>query len=145
MRILRRDIEKLNRGYTRSFTIYDSDDQLSTIRRAIKNLGLDEKQIGARAAQSRISAAKNRGQSPRDYAVAFEKSGDQQQIIARLYEAYENQLRTSNALDFDDLLIRTVQLLAIRPRLGTTITSDSGTSWSTSSRTRMGFNTHSLA
>jgi DNA helicase II / ATP-dependent DNA helicase PcrA len=115
VRILRRDIEKLNRGYTRSFTIYDADDQLSTIRKAIKNLGLDEKQIGARSAQNRISAAKNRGQSPRDYAVAFENSGEQQQIIARLYEAYEKQLQTSNALDFDDLLIRTVQLLRHSP------------------------------
>jgi DNA helicase II / ATP-dependent DNA helicase PcrA len=115
VRILRRDIEKLKRGYTRSFTIYDTDDQLSTIRKAIKNLGLDEKQIGARAAQSRISAAKNRGQSPRDFAVSVESSGDQQQIIARLYEAYENQLLTSNALDFDDLLIRTVQLLRQSP------------------------------
>jgi hypothetical protein len=122
---------KLNRGYTRSFTIYDSDDQLSTIRKAIKNLGLDEKQIGARAAQSRISAARIAPEPP-GLRVAFENSGDQQQIIARLYEAYESSW-TSNALDFDDLLIRTVNCFAIRPRLGTTITSDSGTSWSTSS------------
>jgi DNA helicase II / ATP-dependent DNA helicase PcrA len=70
VRILRRDIEKLDRGYTRSFTIYDTDDQQKVIRHAIKNLGWDDKALTPRAVQSAISAAKNRGEDPTVYVFA---------------------------------------------------------------------------
>jgi DNA helicase II / ATP-dependent DNA helicase PcrA len=111
VRILRRDIEKLDRGYTRSFTIYDTDDQQKVIRHAIKNLGWDDKALTPRAVQSAISAAKNRGEDPTVYAAKTEYGDERRERIARLYKIYEQQLQQSNALDFDDLLIRTVQLL----------------------------------
>ncbi len=112
VRILRRDIEKLGRGYTRSFTIYDSDDQQRLLRNCIRDCGYEDKQLTARQAQSAISAAKNRGEDPSLYADKAEQMGDaRREAIARVYSLYEQRLQSSNALDFDDLLIRTVQLL----------------------------------
>jgi DNA helicase II / ATP-dependent DNA helicase PcrA len=111
VRILRRDIEKLERGYTRSFTIYDSDDQQRLLRGCIKDLGYDDQQLTARQAQSAISAAKNRGESPEVYAAKAEFFESRREAIARVYGLYEERLKAANSLDFDDLLIRTVQLL----------------------------------
>jgi DNA helicase-2/ATP-dependent DNA helicase PcrA len=112
VRILRRDIEKLGRGYTRSFTIYDSDDQQRLLRACIRDCGYEDKQLTPRQTQSAISAAKNRGEDPASYDEKAEQQGDQRRVaIARVYALYEQRLQASNALDFDDLLIRTVQLL----------------------------------
>jgi DNA helicase II / ATP-dependent DNA helicase PcrA len=111
VRILRRDIEKLERGYTRSFTIYDTDDQQRLLRGCIKDLGYDDKQLTARQAQSAISGAKNRGESPEVYAAKAEYFESRREAIARVYGLYEERLKAANSLDFDDLLIRTVQLL----------------------------------
>jgi DNA helicase II / ATP-dependent DNA helicase PcrA len=111
VRILRRDIEKLERGYTRSFTIYDADDQQRLLRGCIKDLGYDDKQLTARQAQSAISGAKNRGESPEIYAAKAEYFESRREAIARVYGLYEERLKAANSLDFDDLLIRTVQLL----------------------------------
>jgi DNA helicase II / ATP-dependent DNA helicase PcrA len=111
VRILRRDIEKLERGYTRSFTIYDTDDQQRLLRGCIKDLGYDDKQLTARQAQSAISGAKNRGESPEVYAAKAEYFESRREAIARVYSLYEERLKAANSLDFDDLLIRTVQLL----------------------------------
>jgi DNA helicase II / ATP-dependent DNA helicase PcrA len=111
VRILRRDIEKLERGYTRSFTIYDTDDQQKIIRYSMRELGWDDKALTPRSVQSAISAAKNRGEDPTVYAAKTEYGDERRERIARLYKIYEQQLHNSNALDFDDLLIRTVQLL----------------------------------
>ena len=114
VRILRRDIEKLEKGYTRSFTIYDTDDQQKLVRNTLKDMGYgDDKQISPRLVQSAISAAKNRGEDPQLYAskADFGAGADRREIIARVYKVYEERLQASNALDFDDLLIRTVQLL----------------------------------
>ncbi len=111
VRILRRDIEKLERGYTRSFTIYDSDDQQRLLRGCIRDCGFDDKQLTARQAQSSISAAKNRGEDPDLFAAKAEYHDTRREAIARVYALYEQRLQSSNALDFDDLLIRTVQLL----------------------------------
>jgi DNA helicase-2/ATP-dependent DNA helicase PcrA len=112
VRILRRDIEKLGRGYTRSFTIYDTDDQQSLLRKCIRDCGFEDKQLTPRQTQGAISAAKNRGENPDLYAEKADQMGDpRRQAIARVYALYEQRLETSNALDFDDLLIRTVQLL----------------------------------
>ncbi len=112
VRILRRDIEKLGRGYTRSFTIYDSDDQQRLLRACLKDCGYEDKQLTPRQTQSAISAAKNRGEDPASYDEKAGQQGDQRRVaIARVYALYEQRLQASNALDFDDLLIRTMQLL----------------------------------
>jgi DNA helicase II / ATP-dependent DNA helicase PcrA len=111
VRILRRDIEKLERGYTRSFTIYDSDDQQKLLRGCIRDCGFDDKQLTARSAQTAISAAKNRGENPESFGAKIEYDDERRSAIARVYALYEQRLQSSNALDFDDLLIRTVQLL----------------------------------
>ncbi|MDX2034622.1 MAG: 3'-5' exonuclease [Blastocatellia bacterium] len=109
VRILRRDIEHLNRGYTRSFTIYDADDQQKLVRNCIKECGFDDKTLPVRMVQSAISGAKNRSEDPETYAL---RGGDpKREAIARVYALYEQRLQSSNSLDFDDLLIRTVQLL----------------------------------
>jgi len=111
VRILRRDIQELDQGYTRSFTIYDQDDSLRLVKNAIKDLGLDDKQVGPRAAQSAISAAKNRGQDPDSFAAQAEFIDEKRVSIARVFRLYEERLRNNNALDFDDLLIKAVRLL----------------------------------
>jgi ATP-dependent DNA helicase UvrD/PcrA len=112
VRILRRDIEKLGRGYSRSFTIYDTDDQQSLLRKCLRDCGYEDKQLTPRQTQSAISAAKNRSENPDLYAEKADQMGDpRRQAIARVYALYEQRLEASNALDFDDLLIRAVQLL----------------------------------
>ncbi len=97
VRMLRRDIEKLELGFTRSFTIYDQDDQERLMKTVLRDIGADEKQ--AKATRSLISTAKNRGEEPYD------------DVTIRAFELYQRRLTTSNALDFDDLLIYAVRLL----------------------------------
>lgn len=111
VRILRRDIERLGRGYTRSFTIYDTDDQQKVVRNIMKDFGYDDKSQTPRSVQSAISAAKNKGEDPKMYAARYEFQDERKARIARIYARYEQQLQNANAVDFDDLLIRTVQLL----------------------------------
>src|SRR5918992_1623257 len=117
VRILRQDIEKLNDTYTRRFTIYDQDDSLRLIRQSLKEIGFDEKSLGHRAAQSAISAAKNRGEDTRTFAARAEYADERRAAIAKVYELYENRLHANNALDFDDLLIKTVRLLRDVPEV----------------------------
>jgi DNA helicase II / ATP-dependent DNA helicase PcrA len=111
VRILRQDIEKLNDKYTRTFTIYDQDDSLRLIKQAIKELGYDEKYLGTRATQSAISSAKNRGEDTEAFAARAEYVDERRAAMARVYKMYEDRLHANNALDFDDLLIKTVRLL----------------------------------
>ena len=111
VRILRQDIEKLNDKYTRTFTIYDQDDSLRLIKQAIKDLGYDEKYLGTRATQSAISSAKNRGEDTEAFAARAEYVDERRAAMARVYKMYEDRLHANNALDFDDLLIKTVRLL----------------------------------
>jgi len=111
VRILRRNIEALNEGYTRNFTIYDSDDQVRVVRAIMKDLDIDDKSLNARQALGSISWAKNRGTSPEGYANQRDFADDRTDRIARIYKLYEERLRKANALDFDDLLIRAVHLL----------------------------------
>jgi DNA helicase-2/ATP-dependent DNA helicase PcrA len=111
VRVLRQDIEKLNDKYTRRFTIYDQDDSLRVIRQCIKELGYDEKYLGPRATQASISSAKNRGEDPTAFAAQAEYADERRAAIARIYQMYEDRLHANNALDFDDLLIKTVRLL----------------------------------
>ncbi len=111
VRILRRDIEALGEGYKKSFTIYDTDDSLKVIKAALKEIGFDEKQLAPRIILSAISNAKNRGENFDDYASKIEFTDERRQAISRVYRIYEERLRNANALDFDDLLIKTVRLL----------------------------------
>jgi DNA helicase-2/ATP-dependent DNA helicase PcrA len=111
VRILRQDIEKLNDKYTRRFTIYDQDDSVRLIKQSIKELGYDEKYLGARATQSAISSAKNRGEDTEAFAARAEYVDERRAAMARVYKMYEDRLHANNALDFDDLLIKAVRLL----------------------------------
>lgn len=112
VRILRQHIEALGEGYTRSFTIYDQDDSVRLIKACIKDLGYDDKQLGQRAVQGAISGAKNRqGDDAQSYAARVEYGDEKRTAIARVFRLYEERMRNNNALDFDDLLIKTVQLL----------------------------------
>ena len=107
VRVLRRYISAI--GYGNDFTIYDDADQLSLLKSCLKELGLDEKVLQPRTALSRISHAKNHGVDP---AGAYQQAYDAKtEKIAVAYEMYEKKLRHANALDFDDLLLKTVLLL----------------------------------
>lgn len=111
VRILRSDIEKLEEGYTKSFTIYDTDDSQRVIKACIRDLGFDEKQVVPRVVRSAISAAKNRGEDSELFASKIQHTDEKRAAAAKVYRMYEERLRTANALDFDDLLIKTVRLL----------------------------------
>jgi DNA helicase-2/ATP-dependent DNA helicase PcrA len=112
VRILRQNIERLGAGYTRSFTIYDQDDSVRLVKACIKDLGYDDKQLAPRATQGAISGAKNRqGDDAESYTARVEYNDEKRIAIARVFKLYEERLVNNNALDFDDLLIKTVQLL----------------------------------
>ncbi len=113
VRILRQDIEKLDDGYTRSFTIYDTDDSQRVLKACIKDLGLDEKKIVPRVVRSVISAAKNRGEDVQLFTSSVEQTDEKQAAYAKIFRLYEERLLRANALDFDDLLIKTVKLLRV--------------------------------
>ncbi len=112
VRLLRKEgalLAQTRRGFTTLFTIYDDDDQIAMLKSIYKSLGLDDKFMQHRAALSRISHAKSQKQSPEDVArAATDPVGTR---FATVYERYEARLRESNALDFDDLLLETVNLL----------------------------------
>jgi len=110
-----RTIEQLQAGYSRSFTIYDQDDSTRLIKNCIKDLGYDEKFLGQRATQSAISAAKNRGDDVEAFAAAqnTSMSGERQW---RGSTNSTRSLQQNNALDFDDLMIKTVRLLRTVPQ-----------------------------
>ena len=111
VRILRRDIEALQAGYTRSFTIYDQDDAVRLTRNCLRDLGLDEKQLTPRSVQGAISSAKNRGEDAEAFTARAQFIDERRASIARVFQLYEERLHRNNALDFDDLLIKTVRLL----------------------------------
>ena len=115
VRMLRQDIEKLEEGYTRSFTIYDTDDSTKVIKACLKELGLDEKQLPPRTVRNAISSAKNSGKDATDFASATEYTDEKRAAIAKAFQMYDARLNKANALDFDDLLIKTVQLLRRSP------------------------------
>ena len=100
-------------GIDPKFVIYDEEDQLSLIKRAIQEIGLDPKQYAPRAVASAISAAKSRMMTPKEY---FEKGRSYfDEVVGRVYERYQELLTRGSALDFDDLLMRTVQLFNSNP------------------------------
>jgi len=111
VRILRQDIEELEEGYKKSFTIYDTDDSQKVIKACIKDLGIDEKQVVPRVVRAAISAAKNRGEDVEMFASKIEHTDEKRAASAKVFRMYEERLKLANALDFDDLLIKTVRLL----------------------------------
>ena len=115
VRILRADIDKLGEGYKKSFTIYDTDDSNKVIKACIKDLGFDEKQVIPRVVRAAISSAKNRGEDVELFASKVEHTDEKRAAAARVFRMYEDRLRIANALDFDDLLIKTVKLLRLSP------------------------------
>ena len=106
VRILRREIEALN--YTRDFTIYDESDQLQVVKAAMKDLKVDDRVVTAKTIQSRISYAKNHGKTPQ--SILDESWEPSWEYTANVFNEYDKRLRKSNALDFDDLLIKTVEI-----------------------------------
>jgi DNA helicase II / ATP-dependent DNA helicase PcrA len=105
-RLLRREAPAI--GWSRDFVIYDSSDQVTAVRQALKELQLDEKLFQPRAVLGHISHAKNRMEGPADFRSKAWNYHEEK--IAEVYTRYDAMLRDSNALDFDDLLIRTVEL-----------------------------------
>ena len=117
VRVLRQDIENLQEGYTKSFTIYDTDDSQKVIKACIKDIGFDDKQLAPRQVLSQISASKNRGEDYEQFASRVEYADEKKAAIARVFKMYEERLNNANALDFDDLLIKTVRLLRSSPEI----------------------------
>ena len=110
VRILRRYIDKL--GYSSSFTIYDTADSISLIKRIMKELNISDKTFTPRTILSAISRAKDSLISPEEYTFNAEKSYDMlQKTVAAVYTEYARRLKGANALDFDDLIYQTVNLL----------------------------------
>ena len=106
VRILRRYIDRI--GYNNNFTIYDSDDQKTAIKAACKKLQVDTKFIKERAIMSAISMAKNNMITPEEYRNSADDI--RTKIISKVYEEYQSRLKKNNALDFDDLLVKTIEL-----------------------------------
>ena len=110
-RILRRDIEKL--GYKREFVIYDDDDQMSLIKRILKQLDISDKDYPPRAVKAVISDAKNHMLTPEEWRK--DNTEMRSKAYYRAYSEYENQLKANNALDFDDLILKTLELFTDHP------------------------------
>ena len=100
--------EHLAAGLDRNFVIYDTDDQVSLIRRIMKEHHFESKSLKPKSVQSAISTAKNSGLTPAEYEETA--TYPNQKEIAEIYKHYESEKRKASALDFDDLLIRTVEL-----------------------------------
>jgi DNA helicase-2/ATP-dependent DNA helicase PcrA len=114
VRILRRDIEALKvngEGLTRSFAIYDENDQQAIVKQIMRRMGLDTKQLTPRTVLGRISWAKSHMVDPQEYYLASKDPNSER--IAHIYQSYRAELRKCNALDFDDLLLEAVRLLKV--------------------------------
>ncbi len=110
-RILRIDGQAV--GLSRGFVIYDDDDQVNLIKQCMTDLGLDPKQYSPRLVQSAISAAKSRLLSEQRHAEGIDSYFEE--IVHRVYQRYQSILEHSDAVDFDDILLKTVRLFETRP------------------------------
>ena len=110
-RILRREIQLL--GYSNDFVIYDQDDSRALVKTVIKDLNLDEKSFVPKAMQAHISKAKNQMISPELMANTVEGFLDEK--TSEIYSQYQKALKTNNALDFDDLLLKPIELFNEHP------------------------------
>lgn len=113
VRILRRDIDRI--GFSRNFTILDTTDQQSVIKAILKDKNLDPKKYDPRAILGSISSAKNELIDPEEYAKAA--GGYFEQIASDVYTEYQRRLRKNQALDFDDLIMTTIQLFQRVPEV----------------------------
>ena len=113
VRILRNEAEHL--GYSRQFTIYDSSDTLRLITLVMKDLNLDSKRYAPRTFQAAISKAKNELMGPADYRNST--SNYMEEVVAEVYALYQKRLVDANAMDFDDLIGKTVELLQRFPQV----------------------------
>ena len=114
VRILRRDIEALKvngEGLTRSFAIFDENDQATLVKQIMRRMGMDIKQLTPRTVLSRISWAKNHMVDPQDYYLGSRDPNGER--IAHIYQSYKAELRKNNAMDFDDLLLDAGRLLKV--------------------------------
>lgn len=114
IRILRRYIERI--GYMNGFTIYDTDDQKTIMRQVLKKLDLDPKFYKDRSVLSQISSAKDELISPDEFELAA-GSDYHKRKIAEVYREYQKQLKSNNALDFDDIICKTVELFGSCPEV----------------------------
>lgn len=114
VRILRREIDKI--GYKSSFTIYDSSDQKTLVKECMKAVNINDKDISEQEIISKIGKAKDRMQSSRSYKLEHE-SNFRENKIADVYEMYQKRLKENNALDFDDLIFKTVELFKNNPEI----------------------------
>ncbi|MDY4192499.1 MAG: UvrD-helicase domain-containing protein, partial [Oscillospiraceae bacterium] len=114
VRILRREIDRL--GYSKSFTIYDSDDSQRVVKDALKSMNLDDKTYPPKMVLGLISRAKDSMQTPADFA---REAGTDFRLstVARIYEKYQASLKKADALDFDDIIVLTVRLLSEYPEV----------------------------
>lgn len=114
MRILRRHIDRL--GYDTNFTIYDTDDQKTVIKQVCKRLNIDTKMYKERTLLSEISSAKDELVDVREFEV--KSVGDyRKSVTAKVYREYQDTLKKSNALDFDDIIVKTVELFKSYPEV----------------------------
>lgn len=115
LRILRSHIDKL--GYGKDFTIYDTADQKTVIKECLGELGVTEKEYPVPYIQSKIGSCKNKGISAKEYEKSCEANSDgfKDQVTADIFMRYSEKLKRNNALDFDDLLVKTVELFETRP------------------------------
>jgi DNA helicase-2/ATP-dependent DNA helicase PcrA len=114
VRILRREIDKI--GYKSSFTIYDSSDQKTLVKECMKALNINDKDITEQEIIGKIGKAKDSMQGTRSYMLENE-SNFREKKIADVYEMYQKRLKENNALDFDDLIFKTVELFKSNPEV----------------------------
>ncbi|MEE9224973.1 MAG: UvrD-helicase domain-containing protein [Bacteroidota bacterium] len=112
-RILRQEAEKL--AYSRNFTIYDTEDGLSLVKRVMNSLGVPAQQFSPKSIRSRISGAKNQLVSPKEYQRLASDLFEEK--TAQVYEEYQRLLKMSNAMDFDDLLLNPIALFERYPKV----------------------------
>jgi DNA helicase-2/ATP-dependent DNA helicase PcrA len=106
-RMLRMEAEKI--GYTNTFTIYDTDDTESLLKKVVDSMALDPKKFKPRVLYTHISSAKSALVDPEDYAINY-VTDEQSNTIARIYKTYQTRLFESNSMDFDDLLMKPIEL-----------------------------------
>ncbi len=111
-RILRRYGDRI--GYSSHFTVYDTADQKSLIKKAMKQLNIDEKHLPVKSVISEISSAKDKMRSP-EYMLKKSGGDFRKEQIAKIYQIYQSELKNSDAMDFDDMLCNTVKLFEENP------------------------------
>ncbi|MBU0670776.1 UvrD-helicase domain-containing protein, partial [Patescibacteria group bacterium] len=113
VRILRQEIEIT--GYKTNYNIYDDGDSLTLIKKVLKDQGIDIKQVNPRAVKGIISKAKNELIGPKEFEG--QAKGYMEQVVAKTYPEYQRQLKDANSLDFDDLIMKTVEIFQKYPEV----------------------------